>query len=279
MPHRIFDCIFSEFHLEYIHMLRYREWIIAAMLYPVIFASIPIFLGTWLASGAEEASMIFEENVGTEAYSTFLLVGANMWFFVMTALWDFGLKLRKEQASGVLEDIYIAAGNLTWPLFGSGLFGIIQCMAKFIASMAIGSVLYGTLGYVVSPNFLYCLGMLAMGLVGVYGLSFMIGALVLRVKEAFSLLVILQMLFGIVMGVFYPVSFLPYWLRLVSYALPMTIALNDMRALLLSTQYVLDVNWDALVILCQSLLYVTVGAIALRRSERGVRRGAGLASL
>ena len=271
-------CISSELFLEYIHMLRYKEWIIAATLYPIIFASIPILLGTWLASGAEEASRIFAENVGTDAYSIFLLVGANMWFFVMTALWDFGLKLRRDQASGVIEDLYLAAGGLTWPLVGSGLFSILQCLAKYIASMLIGSILYGNMRYMANLNFLYGLGILTVGLIGVYGLSFMIGAIVLRVKEAFSLLVILQMLFGILMGVFYPVSSLPYGLRWISYALPMTIALNDIRAVLLSTQYVIDAHWDLLLILCQSLLYTFIGVVVLTKSERDIRRGAGLAS-
>jgi len=278
MSKRARHCISSELYLECIHMLRYKEWILAATLYPVIFASIPILLGTWLASGAEEASRIFAENVGTDAYSIFLLVGANMWFFVMTALWDFGLKLRKEQTSGVIEDLYLAAGSLTWPLVGSGLFSILQCLAKYIASMLIGSILYGNSRYVANLDFLYGLGILTVGLVGVYGLSFMIGAIVLRVKEAFSLLVILQMLFGILMGVFYPVSSLPYGLRWISYALPMTIALNDVRAVLLSTQYVIDAHWDLTLILCQSLLYTLIGVVVLRRSERGIRRGAGLAS-
>ncbi len=278
MLRRAIPCIVSEMRLEYVHMLRYKEWILAALLYPVIFASLPIFLGTWIASGAEEAARIFAENVGTEAYSIFLLIGANMWFFMMTALWDFGLKLRREQASGVIEAVYLSAGNLTWPLMGSGLFGALQCLLRFVASMIIGSILYGTLRYILSPRFLVCLFILAVGLVGIYGFSFLIGSLVLRLKEAFSLLVIFQMLFGILMGVFYPVSLLPYGLAFVSYFLPMTIALNDMRAALLSTQYVYNILIDSVIMICQSLLYLLAGFVVLKRSERKIRKGVGLAS-
>jgi ABC-2 type transport system permease protein len=259
-------------------MLRYKEWFIAALIYPIIFASLPIFLGTWIASGAEEASKIFAENVGTEAYSIFLLIGANMWFFMMTALWDFGLKLRKQQASGVIEDIYLSSGNLAWPLMGSGLFSALQCIARYVISMLIGSIIYGTMKYILRSEFLLSLIILGIGLIGVYGLSFLIGALFLRVKEAFSLLVIFQMLFGILMGVFYPVNFLPYGLIWISYLLPMTIALNDMRATLLSTEYVINLYLDLIIMSLQSLIYLFFGFVILKRAERNIRRGVGLAS-
>ncbi|MGQ9513559.1 MAG: ABC transporter permease [Thermoproteota archaeon] len=278
MVRRAFRCIVSEVLLEYVYMLRYKEWILAALLYPIIFASLPIFLGTWIASGAEEAAKIFAENVGTEAYSVFLLIGANMWFFMMTALWDFGLKLRKEQASGVIEDVYLSAGNLTWPLIGSGLFSASQCLARYVLSMFIGSILFGTMQYILSSGFLLSFAILGVGLVGVYGLSFLIGAIFLRVKEAFSLLVIFQMLFGILMGIFYPVSFLPYGLNWISYLLPMTIALNDMRAALLSTEYVFNLYLDLVIMILQSSIYMFVGFVILRRSEKKIRREAGLAS-
>lgn len=278
MANRIGICVVSELRLEFIHLLRYKEWVFAALLYPIIFASLPILLGTWLASGPEEASRIFAANIGTEAYSIFLLAGANMWFFVMTALWDFGLKLRREQSSGVIEDVYLAAGNLTWPLLGSGLFGFLQCIGRYVISMLIGSILYGTVRYILGLNFLFSVLVLTVGLVGVYGLSFLVGALVLKFKEAFSLMVLLQMLFGFLMGVFYPVSLLPSGLRELSYALPMTIALNDIRASLLATPYVLNVYLDLLLMALQSAAYILIGLFLLRRSEVNIRRGVGLAS-
>ncbi|MBO3804031.1 MAG: ABC transporter permease, partial [Candidatus Brockarchaeota archaeon] len=138
--------------------------------------------------------------------------------------------------------------------------------------------LYGALGYVLTPRFLLCLGILAVGLAGVYGFSLLVGSLVLRLKEAFSLLVIFQMLFGILMGVFYPVSFLPYGLSHVSYLLPMTIALNDMRAALLSTQYVSSLYLDLAAVALQSSLYLLAGFAVLKKSERKIREGTGLAS-
>jgi len=267
----------ADLRLECLHAVRYKEWVLAIIIYPVAFASLPILLGTWLAGGPERASAVFQRNIGTEAFQIYMLIGANMWFFTMSAIWDFGLRIRKEQIWGSIEQLYLATKSAAPHLLGTGIFGLLQSILRFAASMLLGSAIYGALGYVLSPRMAEATAILAIGLVSVYGFSLLLGGLILRVREAQSLLIAVQTAFALLTGVFHPVSILPTPMREVAYALPMTIAVQDVRHILLGTPAVLSLQGDTLLMAAQGLAYAILGLVALRRFERSVRRGTGFA--
>jgi ABC-2 type transport system permease protein len=78
---------------------------------------------------------------------------------------------------------------------------------------------------------------LLVGLVPLWGLAFLFGALILKIKEANSVINSLQWVLSFLMGVFFPIAAFPPLLRYVALSFPPTWMNQGVRASLLNISY------------------------------------------
>jgi ABC-2 type transport system permease protein len=187
---------------------------------PVMFAAMPILLGQALSGSLSAASANFEENTGLIGanYVAFIIIGANVFSTVTTSLWLFGFFIRREQTLGTLEALFMTPAHKISILAGLTLYVQIRSMLTFIGGYLIGCIIFG-----INPlqgQVLLALLILLFGLFPIYGLSFLLGALVLKVKQANSLLNTLQWVIGLFMGVFFPITILPVIFQFIAFLFP-----------------------------------------------------------
>jgi ABC-2 type transport system permease protein len=252
---------------------RYRGWFLLDLIIPTITAAIPILLGR--ATGGLNAAANFEQNTGTGNYVVYILIGANVFSMVSAALWNMGFWMRREAQTGTLEALYLAPTTRFHIIAGIALYGAIRSIVNFVIAFSLGCLLFQ-----VNPlqgNILVALAFLLTGVLPLFGLSLLFGAVVLKVKEANALVQLMQWVVSLLMGVYFPITVFPPFLRVVALLFPPTWVNNGVRASLLGVGYFFE-TWyaDLAVLWAFVLLGPLIGMWAFAQVERGLKRNEGI---
>jgi len=86
---------------------RYPSWVVALLVWPVLFPLGYIFAAKALGGPDGSALPAFGQLAGTTDYVGFIVIGNVMWMWLNITLWDVGFKLRGEQMRGTLESNWL----------------------------------------------------------------------------------------------------------------------------------------------------------------------------
>jgi ABC-2 type transport system permease protein len=252
---------------------RYPGDLILDMIIPIIFASLPILLGR--ASGDQVAAETFARNTGTSNYIAYMLIGSSVFTIVSLAFWHVAYWLRWEQETGTLEAIYLAPTHRIWVIGGTVVYSCLRSLISAIGAYLIGSMVFG-----INPwqgEIGLALVFILIGLVPVYGMALLFGALVLKVKEANSLVSLMQWGVSFLMGVFFPISVFPPLVKVIALLFPPTWMTNGVRSALLGVGFFFGSWYFDLAVLWVFLLITPLaGSWVFSRAERSVRRHEGV---
>jgi ABC-type multidrug transport system permease subunit len=112
----------------------------------------------------------------------------------------------------------------------------------------------------------------------VFGLTFIFGALILKIKEANALVNLMQWGISLLMGVYFPIAVLPPLLRAIAYVFPPTWILNGVRSAMLGMEYFFaEWYWDFAVLWGFLLITPLLGYWIFSNTEHSIRshEGAG----
>jgi len=221
---------------------RYKGAILLESFLPVIFAGLPILLGTAVAGDEQTAATNFFAYTGTTCPSTdaarcsadfrlYMLMGSNTFMVVSLMLWLIGYWVRREQETGTLEALYLAPAKRLYVLAGVTSYTLVRSLIAFVTAMVIGSFAFSV--NPLRPPFAAAIGFLVLGIPALWGISFFFGALVMRIKEANSVIQLLQWVLAFAMGIYFPVTVFPALLRWTAMAFPPTLMNDAIRSTLL----------------------------------------------
>ena len=219
-------------------VLRYKGAILAETLLPVVFAALPILLGTAIAGGSEQqaADNFFNytnaAGQGTADFRLYMLLGSTTFMVVSLMLWLIGYWVRREQETGTLEALYLSPAKRLHVLAGVTSYTLVRALIAFTTAMVLGSLLFGV--NPLSGNFGAAIAFLLLGVPALWGISFFFGALVMRMKEANAVIQLLQWVLAMAMGVYFPVAVFPPLVKYAAMAFPPTLMNDAMRSSLLS---------------------------------------------
>jgi ABC-2 type transport system permease protein len=254
-------------------LTRYPGQIIADIFTPIFLAAMPILLGR--ASAGGNIGVVFAENTGTPEYGRYMLIGSCVFTIVSFAFWHMAYWLRWEQESGTLEALYLAPIHRIWIAAGTALYSCVRSLvAAFIAYLIGCRILQ------ISPfegNTGLALVFLLVGQIPLYGLTLLFGAVILKVKEANSLVGLMQWVVAFLMGVFFPIAILPSVFRFVALLFPPTWMTNGMRSAMLGLGYFFGTWYLDLAVLWVFLILAPLfGYYVFTRVETNVRRNEGM---
>jgi ABC-2 type transport system permease protein len=254
---------------------RYPGFRLLDIIMPTFIAAMPILLGQAIGGGAVRAAQNFQENTGTANYVAYLLIGSNVFMMVSGTMWNVGYWLRREAETGTLEALYLAPTGRGAILAGIALYGNLRMTFNFILAFTLGAIVFG-----VSPlqgDILLALIFLFIGLIPLFGIALIYGAIILRIKEANALIRLAQWGASLLMGLFFPIAIFPGWLRLIALAFPPTWMNNGVRASLLGVGFFFE-QWyfDLAMLGAFCILVPLLGYRLFIRTERGVQRDAGV---
>jgi ABC-2 type transport system permease protein len=262
----------AETKLRILNISRYPGQLLMDMLFPIIFAAMPMLLGR--ASG-NDAAANFAANTGTANYVAYLFIGSNIFSIVTAAFWHIAYWLRFEQETGTLEAVYLTPTSSLTLLAGVSLYSAFRS-----AGLAFISYILGCLVFQVNPfegNVPVALLFVVVGLIPLYGLTILFGAVVLKAKESNALINLMQWVASFLMGIFYPVAVLPPLLRAIAMFFPPTWMTNGVRSSLLGVGYFFG-EWYLDLAVLWAFLIITplIGAWIFNRVELSLKRNEGM---
>lgn len=262
----------ASFRMRLMTITRYPGQLVMDIFIPIVFAYMPILLGR--ASGANPAAT-FEANTGTGNYIGYMLIGSSVFTLVNFAFWHVAYWLRWEQEAGTLEALYLTPTHRIWVVAGTALYSCARGIFSALAAYLLGSLVLGVNPF--QGEILLALVFILVGLIPLYSLTLLYGAIILKVKEANALVNLMQWGISFFMGIFFPISIFPPLLKVVALLFPPTWMTNGVRSALLGIGFFFD-RWyfDLAVLWAFVLITPFLGYWVFNRTETSVRRNEGI---
>jgi len=207
-------------------------------------------------------------------YFAFLMIGIALLDFVHTSFDTFTTSVRDNQMTGTLEAVLLSPMRLPEMIIYSSLWSYMFTALRFATYILVGCVLFGLKIALVGipPAFV----VLLLTILCFAPLGIISAAVIMTFKKGTWFQMTINGLGVLLGGVIYPVEVLPGWASAISYYLPLTHAVNAMRATLL--------NGNGLLALRTELFFMTAFAavmlpLALWIFDLGVRRTKQLGTL
>jgi len=270
---QLLSAALAETELRLLNMSRYPGQLAMDMVIPVIFAAMPMLLGQ--AMGGARASANFQAHTGTTNYVPYLLIGSNVFTLVTNALWHMANWLRFEQETGTLEALYLAPTSSKVLASGVALYSVIRGLTSALVAYLLGCLVFGV--NPVQGNVGLALAFIGVGLLPLYGMALLFGAVVLKLKESNALLNVMQWGVSFLMGIFYPVAVLPPLVRVVALLFPPTWMTNGVRSALLGVGYFFGAWYLDLAVLWAFMFVAPLfGLWVFGRIEAGIQKNEGV---
>lgn len=263
----------AETRMRLINISRYPGQLLMEIIIPIVFASMPMLLGQ--ATAGDDASANFAANTGTANYVAYMLIGANTFTLVSNAFWHIANWLRFEQETGTLEAVYLTPTSSTVLVAGVSIYSAVRGLVSALLAYIIGCLIFRVNPF--AGDVVLALLFIFVGLIPLYGLTFLFGAIILRVKESNSILNLMQWVVSFLMGVFFPITALPPFLRAVAQLFPPTWMVNGVRSALLGVGYFLETWYLDMAVLWVFLLAAPLFSMwVFQRVERSLRKNEGI---
>jgi ABC-2 type transport system permease protein len=247
-------------------MLRYPLNVASRVIEPLGWLAPVYFLGRTFSGPAGAAG--FAAWTGVADYMSFIIIGWVLSSYVSAVMWGMGFSLKTELDQGVLESNWVAPVSPTVLLVGRTMASIAVTTATTLAFLILAVPLFG----VSVRGGLLPAGALALPVVvSLYGFGFLLAGIVLRMRDANTLVDVGNFVLGLVSGRDFPVAVLPRAVAVVSLLLPLTYGYDGIRAVLLGTRSLLPLPLQGAVAVAFMGLTVVAGQAALRRLEYRTR--------
>ncbi|MFQ5909030.1 MAG: ABC transporter permease, partial [Thermoplasmata archaeon] len=177
--------VWTVFKARILIISRYRGSLFLETLIPLVFAALPILIGVAVAGGDAAASANFEQSVGTPDYRLYMLLGAVTFVVVSIMLWIVGFWIRREMEMGTLESMYLAPAKRLYLVSGIATYAFLRSLIAFAIALGVGSLIFQVNPF--QGEIALATVFLFVGLIPLWGLAFLFGAFILKVKEANSI--------------------------------------------------------------------------------------------
>jgi len=247
---------------------RYRLNAVNQVIQPLYQTLIPgVLLGATFAIGGEAVGL--QESAGTTDIVGYLFLGMLALTLVSAGFWGVAFSIKMELDAGTLEPAWLTPTRRETFVIGLTLSGLVIATATTVILVLVGIWLFGA---DIAPRLTIAVPILLVTGVGVLGIGYLVGAIVLRMREANFFVDAADFIFICLSGAAFPVVVLPDVVEWVAYLLPTTHALDLMRVAALGTRPLLPlpVEWAMLGLTSVGLL--VVGRWAWLRTEHRMRR-------
>lgn len=244
---------------------RYWGWEVVWLAYSIANALSVTFIG----AGAGEITG--QDNINTDFLITYLLIGTLVWHFLSGTFNVISEMIAWERWEGTIEYTLMAPVRRYNQIFGQAAFAVVYIL-----------LFTATIGLVVSSFFdldlseadlLGALVILLAGSLSFVGIGVVASILPLLYPERGAQMTnIVQAVFLLVSGVYYPITVLPEWLQTISKLSPATYVLAGMRAALLPGTSDQSLWSYVAPLLLMGVVMLPLGIHLFQRAERYTKR-------
>ena len=247
----------------------YRFWVVFDIIDIVILVATYFFVAQIVTP-----SHLVVEGYATGDYFTFAMLGIAFSQYVQNSVHGLTEGIRDEQWTGTIETVLSSATNYKAYLLGASGFRFLYGTIILIGALSLG-LLIGV-KVILTPSTLLTAAIFAALLVsGHLAIGAMSAGIVVMIKRGDPIAWGFTWLTQLVSGVFYPLGLLPWYLKWVGFALPLTYSLDGLRRTFMNGETifgssVLQTDLIALVLFIVVMvpLSLQVFAWAYRRAQR-----------
>jgi ABC-2 type transport system permease protein len=234
-PDKLLSLISHNFRLAWSYKLNFITRYLSVVISVVLFYFLDRLLQR--SGGAEVAG---------GSYFTFLIIGGAFSRYLELASHAFSANLRDEMLQGTIEPLLVTATPTTLALLGPSSWMLLE--GTFLA---VGQLLLGVwIGADFSrANWGAALLVLLVSLLTLASFGIVSTAFVVVFKRGDPVNWLVNSVAYVFSGVFFPVTLLPPWLRIISYALPFTYALRALRGALMRGAGLRELGTDLMILL------------------------------
>jgi ABC-2 type transport system permease protein len=248
---------------------RYPSWIIALLIWPLIFPMLYILTARALSGPDGSGLAVFMKTTGASDFIGYIVIGTTVWMWQNIVLWDVGFSLRNEQLRGTLESNWLSpTWRFSYLLGHTGPQLISMLMFITITALEFGLLFHVRLN---GSVWMILLTMLT-AIPSIYGLGFAFASLVITVKEANAFVFLIRGLVMIFCGITFPISLLPAWMQSIAMWLPQSYLIHGMRAAAFSNAGIPELLPDLVPLLAFGTFWLIVGYFTFLWMERRARR-------
>jgi len=258
--------ISAHMYKEIKYIAREPAWLIMFSIFPYVMAAISYLMGIASSYISPDAFSEFQRNTGSSDALLYFLTGYGIMFPSFLVVSVASENTGAEMAGGTLEQVFVSPARRELFLLFSSFPYVLVAMLSLMVSYA-PLILTG----ISIADFFIAMIMVFIGLLPLVGLGIIASNLTIKVKEYWSAANFLQALLTLFSGFAYPISLLPEWMRLVSYILPTSYAVELVRSFIEAH----SISYSSLYsIALMAIAYITAGLVSLRLVEReGERSG------
>ena len=246
---------------------RYRLNAVNQVIQPLYQTLIPgVLLGATFAIGGQAVGLA--ETAGTTDIVGYLFLGMLALNLASAGFWGVAFSIKQELDAGTLEPAWLTPTRRETFVIGMTLSGLIIAVVATVILVLVGIWLFGA---ELAPTLAIAAPVLTIASVGVLGIGYLIGAVVLRMRDANFFVDAADFIFVVLSGAAFPIIVLPELVRWISYLLPMTHALDLMRVAALDTRPLLPLPLEWLMLAVTSVALLFVGRWAWLSTEHRLR--------
>src|SRR5690625_2240704 len=216
---------------EWLIHLRYPLNLVMRFVEPLMWMAPVYFLGLSFSEGGQ--ALGFAGTTGTKDFIAYILLGTVVGSYVSAVFWGIGFSLKQEMEQGTLESLWLTPNSRLWLLVGRSTVSVLITGLNTVGVMVVAYFLFG---FEITGSIAAALVVLVPMVIALYGFGIAYAGIVLYLRDANTLSDMGGYVLQLVTGVNFPVTALPRALMVVGMALPMTYAIDAMRALLIDAR-------------------------------------------
>lgn len=250
-----------------------RNFIIMLRAYPKSFFIGNLLTGLYTAIGALFMYKLlfngvvneeFLEFSGTGDYMGYVIWGSLTYLFVVRTCLNVSRSLITELREGTLESLMMAPFKRGEYFIGNMLHQTIATTFEIIISLIIALPFGLTF---TNMNFVAFGVIFIFALYGFFGLSMVLGAIMLYTRDTYITQNTLFAFMLVVCGITFPIEYLPNWLRIVGQLIPVTEISNLIRGSAILGKGIKEQFSTIVYVFLLSTIYLIVGFLFLKKIE------------
>jgi ABC-2 type transport system permease protein len=243
---------------------RYWGWEVVFLVYSVVNSLAITFIGAAM-------QQISGQALNTSFLILYLLIGTLVWSYLSVVFDAISDMITWERWEGTIEYTFMAPVNRLTHMIGTVLFAIVYGILRTGVILGIVSLFFHV--DLASANLLSATIVLLVGSLSFVGLGIITAVLPLTFTERGAQMTrIVEAVFLLVSGVYYPVTVLPGWLQVVARLSPATYVLEGMRLSLMQGADVVALGGYLAPLFVIGLVSIPVGLVIFGWAERAAKR-------